>query len=187
MTQRMKFASIALLVMFGVGLAVAGGQWSMQPKQSTLTFIGKQAGAQFEGAFEKFTADVRFDPQDLSSSRFDVKIDLASVNSRDSERDDIIRGPDLFAVKQWPTARYVAQTFTAKGGNRYSATGKLVLRNVTRDTPVDFTFENKGGDVWLIGSASIKRLDFGVGQGEWKDTEWVGNDVGIRFALKLSR
>lgn len=168
-------------------LAIAATSWRVQPRQSTLTFIGNQAGADFEGAFQTFTAEVAFDPAQLAASRFDVTIELASVNTRDSERDDIIRGPDLFAVEQHPTARYVAEKFTARGGARYTASGKLTLRNVTRDVPIDFTFERSADGAWLKGTARIKRLDFGVGQGEWKDTEWVGNDVGVKFALKLAK
>jgi polyisoprenoid-binding protein YceI len=185
MTRRTFSFAVSLLTLTA-GLALAAAQWSVQPKGSTLTFVGNQAGADFEGAFQKFTADIRFDPQSLATSRFDVTIDLASVNTRDSERDDIIRGPDLFAVQQYPTARYVAAKFTAKGGGKYTATGKLTLRNVTRDVPIDFTFETNGNGAWLKGGARFKRLDFGVGQGEWKDTEWVGNDVTVKFALKLA-
>src|SRR5687768_8430601 len=103
-------------------LALAASQWSMQPKESKLTFVGEQAGAQFEGAFDKFTADISFDPKDLAASRFDVKIDTASVNTQDGERDDAIKGADLFDVKRFPSARYVADKFTDKGGNKYSAT-----------------------------------------------------------------
>jgi hypothetical protein len=67
----------------------------------------------------------RFDPQDLATSRFDVSIDTASVNTRDGERDQTIKSADLFNVKQYPTARYVAEKFTAKGKGQYSASGKL--------------------------------------------------------------
>lgn len=166
-------------------LAFAASQWSMQPKESRLTFIGEQAGAQFEGSFDKFTADIRFDPKELAASRFDVKIDTASVNTQDGERDDTIRSADLFDAKRFPSAHYVADKFTSKGGNKYSATGKLTLRNVTKAVPIEFTFENEDGGAWLKGAAKIKRLDFGVGQGEWKDTSTVGNDVQVRFALRL--
>lgn len=184
----MRLSKLLLAALTFTALAVwAAAQWKMQPADSTLTFIGKQAGAEFEGVFQKFNADIRFDPQDLATSRFDVTIDLASVNSRDSERDDIIRGPDLFAVKQFPTARYVADKFTAAGGAQYKSTGKLTLRNVTREVPIDFTFETNKDGAWLKGTARIRRLDFGVGQGEWKDTEWVGDEVGVKFALRLAK
>lgn len=166
-------------------LAFAAAQWSMQPKESKLTFVGEQAGAQFEGAFDKFTAAIAFDPKDLAASRFDVKIDTGSVNTQDGERDDTIKSADLFDVKRFPSARYVADKFTATGANKYSAAGKLTLRDITKDVPIEFTFESKDGAAWLKGTAKIKRLDFGVGQGEWKDTSTVGNDVQVRFALRL--
>ncbi|MGH8238261.1 MAG: YceI family protein, partial [Steroidobacteraceae bacterium] len=133
-----------------------------------------------------FTADIKFDPQDLAGSRFDVKIDTASVNTRDGERDDTLKSDDLFAVKQFPAAHYVAERFAAKDG-KYTATGKLTLRNVTRDVPIEFTFEKKGGSAWLKGSAQLKRLDFGVGQGDWQDTSEVSNEVKVNFVLLLKQ
>ena len=172
------------LVLVCGSVAFAATQWTLQPKESKLTFVGTQAGAEFEGTFERFTADIKFDPQDLAGSRFDVKIDMASANTRDSERDDTIKSDDLFAVKQFPSAHYVADRFAAKG-SKFTATGKLTIRNVTRDVPIEFTFEKKNGNAWLKGTAQLKRLDFGVGQGDWKDTSTVANEVKVNFALLL--
>jgi polyisoprenoid-binding protein YceI len=185
--SRFAFAPAAVAALVLSGVVFASAQWSMQPKDSQLTFLATQAGAQFEGKFQKFNADIRFDPQDLAGSRFDVTIDLASVSTQDSERDDTLRSDDLFAVKQYPSAHYVADKFTAKGGGKFAATGKLTLRNVTRDVPLEFTFEKLASGAWLKGDTDLKRLDFGVGQGEWKDTETVGNEVKVRFALLLKQ
>jgi polyisoprenoid-binding protein YceI len=185
MRKHLQLVHLAVLVLVCGSVALAATQWTLQPKESKLTFVGTQAGAEFEGAFERFTADIKFDPQDLAGSRFDVKIDVTSVNSRDSERDEAIKSDDLFAAKKYPASHYVAERFTAKGGNKYAAAGKLTLRNVTRDVPIEFTFEKKDGSAWLKGSAQLKRLDFGVGQGDWKDTETVANEVTVRFVLLL--
>jgi len=179
-----SFRYLLVLVLVCGSVALAATQWTLQPKESKLTFVGTQAGAEFEGTFERFTADIKFDPQDLAGSRFDVKIDMASANTRDSERDDTLKSDDLFAVKQFPTSHYVADRFAAKGG-KYTATGKLTLRNVTREVPIEFTFEKKNGSAWLKGSAGLKRLDFGVGQGDWKDISTVNNEVKVNFALLL--
>jgi polyisoprenoid-binding protein YceI len=184
--MRSKTAVLAPLLLL-VSAAFAAVQWHMQPQESQLSFVGTQAGAQFEGKFEKFTADIQFDANNLANSRFDVAIDTASVNTRDAERDATIRSADLFAVKQYPTARYVTEKFTATGKNKYTAAGKLTLRNVTKDVPIEFTFEENSSGAWLKGSASIKRLDFGVGQGDWKDTATVANEVKVRFALLLKK
>jgi polyisoprenoid-binding protein YceI len=184
---RFAFVPAAAAALVIGGAVIASTQWSVQPKESQLTFLAIQAGAEFEGKFDKFTSDIRFEPQDLAGAHFDVTIDLATVNSQDSERDDTLRGPDLFAVKQYPTAHYVAGKFSARGGGKYAANGKLTLRNVTRDVPIEFTFEKQPSGAWLKGGTTLKRLDFGVGQGEWKDTETVGNDVKVRFALLLKQ
>jgi polyisoprenoid-binding protein YceI len=41
--------------------------------------------------------------------------------------------------------------------------------------------------VELSGTATIKRLEFGVGQGEWKSTEWVGDEVKLQYKVPLAR
>ena len=183
MSHRVRYLIFAFVVVLGV--AYAATQWTVQPASSAISFTGTQAGAPFQGRFDKFTADIRFDPKDLAASRFDVRIDMSSVNTKDEERDDTLKGDDLFAIKRFPTAHYVTEKFTDKGAGKFSGMGQLTLRDVTRAVPVDFTFETKNGQTWLKGTAAIKRLDFGVGQGDWKDTETVANEVQIQFSLLL--
>lgn len=173
------------LALAGVVLALSAGQWSMQPGSSKLDFIGIQAGAAFEGGFERFTADIRFDPQNLTASRFEVKIDMASVNSHDAQRDQIIKGRELFDVVQWPSGHYLAEQFRSTGTGRYIASGRLTLLGVAREVPIRFSFQESKDGAWLKGEASIERLAFGIGKGEWADTSMVGNEVKVRFALLL--
>lgn len=185
MLNKAKSLALATLVLAS-GFALAATQWTTQPS-SKLSFIAKQAGAEFEAVFEKFTADIKFDPKDLANSRFDVTIQMASVNSKDAERDTELKTPALFDTRKFPTARFVADKFSDKGGGKFAATGKLTIRNVTKDTPIEFTFTEKGDTATLDGGTTIKRLDFGVGQGEWKDTSGVPNDVKVRFTLQLKK
>lgn len=161
---------------------VAG--YSADPQQSRLEFTGVQAGAEFKGAFHKFSAEIEFAPDALASSRFDVQIDLKSVDSMDKDRDTTIRGPDIFDVAHYPTAHYVTRSFT-KTAAGYTAVGSLTLRGVTKDVPIDFQFTQAAGGAKLDGSAKLKRLDFGAGQGDWKSTEWVADAVKISFSLVL--
>jgi polyisoprenoid-binding protein YceI len=183
--NRKSFAIIVLIWL--AASALAATPWKTELKQSKLAFVGTQAGAEFEGVFQQFTPDIQFDPMDPGSSKFDVVIDVKSVNSKDKERDDIIRGVDLFSVARWPTARYTADKFTDEGGGKFIGMGKLTIRDVTRDVPIEFTQQTDATGAWLKGQAKLKRLDFGVGQGEWKDTQWVSNDVRVEFSLRLQR
>jgi polyisoprenoid-binding protein YceI len=180
--------SFALLLVSMIAFQVsAAPSWVMDAKQSTLQFTGTQAGAQFQGAFKNFTADIKFDPQDLATSRFDVSIDLGSVSTKDSDRDETVKGADFFGVAKWPRAHYVTQTIAAKNAMTYVGNGKLTLRDVSRTVPITFTFQINGNQAMLKGTAALKRLDFGVGQGEWKDTSSVGNDVAVQFTLSLKK
>lgn len=73
-------------------------------------------------------------------------------------------------------------------GDTYLARGTLTLRGVTRPVPVRFRFQRSPeGGARLDGSTRLRRLDFGVGQGEWTSTEWVGDEVEVQFELRLSR
>jgi polyisoprenoid-binding protein YceI len=164
--------------------AGTAASYSADPQQSRLEFAGVQAGAEFKAAFHKFTAAVDFAPDALASSRFDVQIELNSVDSKDKDRDTTIRGPDIFDVAHWPTAHYVTRSFT-KTATGFAAVGALTLRGVTKDVPIDFQFTPGAAGAKLEGSAKLKRLDFGAGQGDWKSTEEVADAVKVNFSLVL--
>lgn len=165
--------------------APAPAAYTAGAPQSHLTFTGVQAGAPFTAEFRKFAAAITFAPDALATSRFDVLIDMNSVDSKDKDRDGTMRGSDLFAVGKWPTAHYVTHSFSKTTGG-FQAMGSLTLRGVTRDVPIAFKFTPTPAGAMLTGTAAVKRLDFGVGQGDWKSTEWVGNDVKIGFSLVLT-
>jgi polyisoprenoid-binding protein YceI len=182
----MKSIIAAACAALSLAASAAAGtaSYSADAQQSRLEFVGVQAGADFKGVFHKFTAVVAFAPDALASSQFDVQIDMNSVDSKDSDRDKTIRGPDVFDVAHAPTAHYVTKTFTKTAGG-FSAVGALTLRGITKDVPIDFQFAQGPSGATLIGSAKLKRLDFGVGRGDWKSTEWVEDAVKINFSLVL--
>lgn len=158
--------------------------YSADPQQSRLEFVGTQAGAPLRASFHSFTAAIDFSPDALSAAHFDVLIDARSVDSQDADRDATIKGKDGFDVAHWPTAHYVTRVI-AKSAAGFHATGSLTLHGITRDVPIDFQFATTPAGARLEGSATLKRLDFGVGQGDWKSTEWIGDEVKINFSLLL--
>jgi polyisoprenoid-binding protein YceI len=183
--MRAPFLAVgAALTLFAAAAPAADVAGYVADTQSRLEFTGVQAGAEFKGVFHKFTAAVNFAPEALAVSHIDVQIDMNSVDSMDKDRDTTIRGKDIFDVAHMPTAHYLTETIT-KTAAGFSATGSLTLHGVTKDVPIDFQFTPAAGGAKLTGSAKINRLDFGVGQGDWKSTEWIGDAVKISFALVL--
>jgi polyisoprenoid-binding protein YceI len=158
--------------------------YTADPAASRLEFLGVQAGAEFKGAFHRLTAAVEFAPEALAAAHIDVQIDLNSLDTMDKDRDKTMRGSDIFDVAHFPSAHYVTHSVT-KTAAGYSAAGSLTLHGVTKEVPIDFQFTPGATGAKLEGTAQLKRLDFGVGQGDWKSTEWVADLVKVKFALTL--
>ena len=162
--------------------------YSADPAKSSLEFSFMQAGAQNKGKFTKFPVMLDASADGATPSRLDVTVVMSTMDSGDQERDDTLRGPDLFNIAKFPQARFTATQIT-KTAAGFDAIGKLTIRGVTRDQHVPFTFRtvNEQGRTvsYLTGKTTIHRLDFGVGQGDWKSTEWVGNDVMVSYSVRL--
>jgi polyisoprenoid-binding protein YceI len=167
----------------------AATTYVLDPAKSLLEFRFMQAGAENKGHFSRFTTTLTLSDANLAASKLDVTIDVSSLDTADKERDTTLRGVDLFNVAKFPKARFTATSLTRTGAGHYEAAGKLTIRDTTRDVRVPFTFEVKtepgGAAGYMTGKATIKRLDFGVGQGEWKSTEGVANEVPVSFSLRL--
>lgn len=193
MTVSASFALRAALLAAALSTAAAAGpapvtRYTLDPAKSTLGFQFVQAGARNQGKFSRFPVTLDFSPDALASSKLDVVVQMSSLDTGDQERDDTLRDSDLFDVAKYPQARFTS-TQIGKTANGYDAVGKLTIRGVTRDQHVSFTFrtaDEQGRPAgYLTGQTTIKRLDFGVGQGDWKSTEWVGNDVTVSYTLRL--
>ena len=163
--------------------------WTTVAASSSIEFTGTLAGGEFTGKFQRFVAAIAFDPANLAGSRFRVEIETGSADTADADRDVALAGDEFFAVSRWPKATYEASQFAAAGPGQYQARGKLTIRGIAREVPVTFTFKPTadGSGAILSGRASVRRLDFGIGQGEWQDTKWLGDGVRIRFELTLRR
>jgi polyisoprenoid-binding protein YceI len=150
----------------------------VQAPGSVLVFATKYDGEVFTGKFASFTTTMSFDPAKLATSKLDVVIPLAGANTGNADRDSTLSGGDFFNVAKFAQARYTATKFRALGGNQYAADGTLSLRGVSKPVTLTFTW-TPGAQPVLAGKATVKRLDFGVGSGDWTDTSSIPNEVAV--------
>jgi polyisoprenoid-binding protein YceI len=156
-----------------------------QAPGSTLGFSGKYQGEGFNGAFPGFVTKFSFDPKQLATAKLDVAIPLATATTRNSDYDGELRGASFFNSKQFPQARYTATKFRSLGGNKYAADGSLSLRGIAKPVTLTFTW-TPGVKPVLAGTALVKRLDFGVGSGDWADTSVIPNDIKVTTKVVFS-
>ncbi|HUL47413.1 MAG TPA: YceI family protein [Steroidobacteraceae bacterium] len=164
--------------------------YTLDPANSSLEFIFLQAGAKNTGRFPRFSVTLDSSGADPTGGRLEVTVDVAALDTGDKDRDDTLRSDDLFDVKHFPQAHFLATQIVKTGGG-YEAVGALTIRGMTRETRVPFTFREatEGGATvgYLAGRTIVRRLDFGVGQGEWQATDQAGNEVTVSFTLRLTR
>ena len=156
----------------------------VQAPGSGLAFAGKYQGEVFTGKFPGFTTKMSFDPQQLATSRLEVTIPLATASTGNSDYDSQMRGDAFFNVAKFATATYSATKFRALGGNRYAADGTLSLHGTSRPVTLEFTW-TPGTQPVLNGKATVKRLDFGVGAGDWADTKLIPDAIAISTKVVL--
>lgn len=178
---RLLLACSALV--FGFSVCADAAVWHMRPAESTITVTATQQGASFTGQFKKFDAQINFDPKDLSHSSVVATIDTGSFDSQSSDRDPEVKSSDWFDIAKFPVAKFQTKSFKDLGGGKYQATADLTIRNVTKEVVLPFTLSINGKTARMNGSLSLLRTDYGVGQGQWASTDWVGGDVKVDVAL----
>jgi len=150
----------------------------VQAPGSSLAFAGSYQGEVFTGRFPGFATRMRFDPAQLATSRLEVTIPLATATTANAEYDEQMRGDAFFDAGRYAQAHYVATKFRALGNGRYAADGILSLHGVSKPVVLAFTW-TPGAQPVLAGKASVDRLDFGIGSGDWADTALIPNAIAV--------
>lgn len=156
----------------------------VQAPGSALAFGGMYQGEPFSGRFPGFDTRLSFDPGDLASARLEVTIPLATATTANADYDGELRGEAFFDSAKFPQAQYRATGFRSLGGNRYAADGTLSLHGVSKPVTLQFTW-TPGAHPVLAGKASVKRLDFGVGSGDWADTDLIPDAIAVSTKVFL--
>jgi polyisoprenoid-binding protein YceI len=191
MTTRMAFVLVAAALAMPASALAEGMTWEVDETKSSITFAGRQMGVPVEGSFEKFIAQVDFDPDRPETGRIVVEVDMASVQLPVADVVAEIKKEKWFDVERFPVGRFEASTIEAKGDGEFVAHGKLTLRDVTQDVAFPFSLSlDEAADnlqATAQGELEVSRLAFGVGNGEWGDKSIVADEVGIRIEITGSR
>jgi len=178
------FAAMCVLPAMLIATSASAANYA-QASGSTLAFASKYDGEVFTGTFPGFKTTLHFDPANLGTAKLDVTIPLTGAKTGNTDRDFTLQEADFFHGAKFAQARYTAVKFRSLGGNEYAADGTLDLRGVTKPVTLNFTW-TPGAKPVLTGKATVKRLDFGVGGGDWADTATIPNEVAISTRVVFS-
>jgi polyisoprenoid-binding protein YceI len=155
--------------------------------KSSVVAVSKQMGVPVDGKFKRFTAQVSFDPAKPAEGKASVEIDIASfdLGAEDFNRETV--KPEWFNAAKFPKATFVTSAIKPAGAGKFEAAGKLTIKGITRDVVAPVSFKAEAGQQVFEGVLPIKRLQFNIGEGEWKDTSTVADDVQIKFRIVTTR
>lgn len=163
-------------------------EWQIDPNQSSLSFTATQNGAPVTGQFKTFKGKILVDPNNYQASSIDIIVDMNSITTSYEDIKNTLISPDWFNVKLFPTAEFKAKDFKKMGENQYQATGTLSIRGKTVPVTLTFTTEEPSKDTGVVvGSTTLKRIAFGIGQGEWSNTNQIKDEVKVDFKVVAKR
>jgi polyisoprenoid-binding protein YceI len=176
------------LALASVGAASAWAeQFTIDAGHSSVLFRVKHMGASNAwGRFDNIAGTVDLDEADPAKSSVDITVLADSVNTGAPKRDEHLRGPDFFNVRQFPKITFKSQSVRAAGASAYEVTGTLTLHGVSHPLTVKLEKIGNGQSPQgekLLGvetSFKIKRTEFGMD----KLLQGVGDDVLLIVSLE---
>jgi polyisoprenoid-binding protein YceI len=170
----------ALVAFASVSLA---RDWQMLSDESSLAFTFRQMGSPITGRFADFTTDIIFDPGDLDNASVATEIAIDSVDTGNAERDAGIVGADWFDTATFPTATFRSTGFSHAGGDSYTVTGELTIRDITETIELPMTIRIDGDAASASGTIELDRRTFEIGRGDWASDAAVGYDVILEISV----
>jgi len=187
MTLRTTFlqAIIGGVAAIGLVASAVAAPLKVDAAKSTVGAVFKQLNVPVEAKFKKFAAQIDFDSAKPDAAKASVDIDIASFDLGEAEYNKEVLKKEWFNAAQFPRASFVASsikpTAGAPAGTKYDVTGKLTIKGKTADVHFPLTVKKEGSGLTFDGALPIKRLAFNIGEGEWKDTGMVADEVTIKF------
>lgn len=146
-------------------------KWAIDPAHTYIDFKVKHLMiAYVRGSFKRFHGEVYTNGHDFSTAEMDIRIDSSSIDTRNEQRDEHLRGADFLDVKNHKEIRFRARTLERKTdtGRMYELTGDLTIRDVTRKITLQAEFGGITKDPYgnekagFTLNGKVNRFDWGL-------------------------
>lgn len=169
--------------------------WKIDPAHTHVEFAVKHlAIATVRGRFSDVNGAVTVTGYDFSQARVDATVGVASIDTREPNRDAHLKSPDFFDVEKYPTMTFKSRRVELTNeANHYRLVGDFTLHGVTKEIILDVLLEGRTTDPYgnnrtgFSATSRINRKDFGLGWNQLLETGGVvvGDDVKIALDVEL--
>ncbi|NHZ71812.1 MAG: polyisoprenoid-binding protein [Aquificales bacterium] len=168
--------------------------WQIDYTHSEINFTARHMMiSKVRGRFEEWSGVVNFDPENLANTTVDVTVQMASVNTREQQRDDHLRSPDFFDVDSYPEMRFKSTNVEQDDDDEGKLHGDLTIRDVTKPVVLDVDYAGQAKSPWgtvsagFSASTTINRKDWDLTWNQALETGGVlvGEKIKIEIELEL--
>ena len=186
-------AAISAVLFAAMLDAVPGAQaqepptWRIDPARSSLNFEASAGLQAVKGRFERFRAQIHFDPEAPTRAGFAVAIETGSATTGTSEIDAALKSSDWFDATRHPMAVFGSARGERLPDGRYRMHDELTLKGRSHPLPLDFRLAVEGNRASAIADLVIDRLAFDVGPSGPIAGLVIANDVKVRIVIEAER
>lgn len=150
--------AVVVLASSAFMMAPTATDWKIKDDYS-IKFISSDPS----GVFKTFSGSIKFDETDLANSKFDVAIDVNSINTGNGMQNKKAMTAEWFDQAKYPKITYVS-TKVEKSGDSYNIIGNLKMKGVTKQYKIPFDFKKTESSGKFTGKFNVKRSDFKIGK-----------------------
>jgi polyisoprenoid-binding protein YceI len=166
------------------------GTYTVDPMHTSVEFIGRHLMiTKVRGRFPEVSGTITIDDEP-ERSQVEVEVQVASIDSGNSDRDAHLRSADFFNAAEYPTISFRSTKVEAGGSGTWTVTGDLTVRDVTRSVTLEVDFDGANaspfGDerIAFSAAADVDREDWGL---TWNvGLETGGVLVGKKVRIELN-
>ncbi|MGA2186042.1 MAG: YceI family protein [Bryobacteraceae bacterium] len=144
-------------------------KWNFDAVHSNIGFsVRHLMVSKVTGHFRSWTGSLSIDEANPAASTVEVKIDAASIDTKEPQRDDHLRSPDFLDAQNFPNIVFRGTGVEKVADDRYRVTGDFTIRDVTKQVVLDAEYFGRQKDPWggeragFEAKTSIDRKDYGL-------------------------
>jgi polyisoprenoid-binding protein YceI len=149
--------------------------------------------ANVRGQFDKVSGNVDFNEADPTKSSIDVKIDTASLDTKDTQRDGHLKSPDFLDISNYPYIEFKSKRTQKVDDNTAKVIGDLTIRDITREVTLDVDYNGQGKTPWgttnagFSATTKINRKDWNLNWNVALETGGflVGDEIKIDIEAEI--
>ena len=156
---------------------------NLDNSKSTVHVVFKQMEVPVQARFKKFQAQIDYNASKPELSTAKVEIDVNSIDLPAPEYNQEVLKKEWFNAAQFAKASFISTSMKNLGAGKLEVSGNLTIKGKTLAVRFPLQVKTEAKGLSFEGNLPIKRLQFNIGEGEWKDTSMVADEVIIKFKV----